>query len=111
MCSIFNLQYSDVPYCPQAQNVEVEEPESLLDMQAGALGFDWPPYLKLLLALLHELQQTTDPELLLPLLRALNLLVLHGDALRQAALKWPAHVDHFLRKYIVPRYVLLNILV
>lgn len=73
------------------------------------MGYDWPPYLKLLLALLHELQQATDPEVLLPLLRALNLLVLHGDALRQAALKWPAHVDLFLRKYIVPRYVLYSV--
>lgn len=81
----------------------------MLELQAGALGYDWPPYLKLLLALLRELQQATDPEVLLPLLRALNLLVLHGDALRQAALKWPAHVDLFLRKYIVPRYVLYSV--
>ena len=55
-------------------------------------------------------QQTTDPEVLLPLLRALKLLVLHGDALGQAALKWPAHVDHFLRKYIMPRCVLVRFL-
>ena len=79
------------------------EPSNLLDTSSSGPGSDWPSFLKVLLAMLREFQTYSDSDVLYPLVKAINLLCLNGEALRQATAKWNCFVDSALRNYIVPR--------
>ena len=82
---------------------QLEEPGNLLEATSSGPGADWPPYMKALLSLLREFQIYSDSEVLFPLVKSINLLCLHGDALKLAVAKWPNFVEIALNKYIIPR--------